>query len=294
MLISIIIPVYNGAEVIEQCLDSIRDGRTEHELEIICVDDASRDDSAELICHKYIDVKFLQNQKNLGYAQTVNSGIEAARGEYLLMLNQDTEISADCIDVLADKLSSSSELGMVAPKLVNPDNSPQYSVREFPTHADIIYHHMGLHLMLADNPKYNHWKMKDFDFSLEQLIKQPAFSAVLLRRNLIEDIGLLDTGFPLFFNDVDYCRRTIAAGWKILYTPDTSVKHVHGQATSQQIVSSTYLSHEAFIRYLNKYYKGTRYLLPNFVCTILLIISAHFRVIFRLLKKKTTSKASIS
>ena len=291
MLISVIIPVYNGMDVIGQCLDSVLAGDSSHELEIICVEDCSNDQSYSLIKNNYPQVKLYRNDSNKSYAFTVNRGIKKSSGEFLLLLNQDTVISADTIKILAEKLKAREDVGIVAPKLVNPDGSVQASVRRFPTHSDIIYHHLGLNRLQPDNPQFNRWKISDFDHDLEQEILQPAFSAVMLKRKLISTIGLLDQDFPLFFNDVDYCRRTIEAGWKILYTPQTAVEHIRGQAALQNVVRATYLSHEAFIRYMNKYYRGIKYILPNFICSVLLVFSAHVRVIFRLIKRAATSKA---
>jgi len=291
MLISVVIPVYNGAEVIGQCLKSVIQSKSRSEIEIICVDDCSRDNSFDLILNGFPDVKLFRNECNKNYACTVNRGIKKSSGEFLLFLNQDTVIAPDTIRILAEKLSAHDNVGIVAPKLVNPDGSRQNSVRRFPTHADIVYHHLGLNRIWPDNPAINQWKISDFDYGREQEVLQPAFSVVMLKRKLINSVGLLDQTFPLFFNDVDYCRRTHGVGWKILYTPQTSVEHIRGQASGQNIVQSTYLSHEAFIRYLKKYNRGIRNVLPNFLCTILLISSAHVRVVYRLLKKRITSKA---
>lgn len=291
MLISVVIPVYNGAEVIGHCLNSVIHSKSPDQIEIICVDDCSGDNSYDIILREFPTVKLFRNDHNKNYTATVNRGIKASSGEFLLFLNQDTVIATDTIRVLSEKLSGHEEVGIIAPKLVNPDGSVQNSVRRFPTHADVIYHHLGLNHFFPDNPVFNVWKNSAFDYNLEQRICQPAFSAVMLRRSLINSIGLLDQSFPLFFNDVDYCRRTAGSGWKILYTPDTTVEHIRGQASRQNIVQSTYLSHEAFIRYLKKYNRGISNLLPNFICTLLLISSAHVRVIYRLLKKLFTSKA---
>ena len=293
MLISVVIPVYNGAEVIGSCLDSVLACESESEIEVICIDDCSTDSSYSLIYNSFPQVKLYRNDSNKSYAFTVNRGIRKSSGEFVLLLNQDTVISPNTIKILADKLISREDIGIAAPKLVNPNGSVQASVRRFPTHSDIIYHHLGLNKLQPDNPKYNHWKIPDFDYNLEQEILQPAFSAVMLRRRLYETIGPLDQEFPLYFNDVDYCRRTIAAGWKILYTPQTSVEHIRGQAALQNVVRATYLSHEAFIRYMNKYHRGMKNILPNFVCTVLLVMSAHVRALYRLLKKQATSIASI-
>ncbi len=294
MLVSVVIPLYNGRDVIIEGLDSVFSSETKHNLEVIVVDDSSRDDSVELVLAKNYDINLLKNDGNYGYAYTVNRGIIASHGDAILLLNQDTELDKDAIQILASKLFENGQTGIVAPKLLNPDGTLQKSVRRFPLHSDIIYHHLGLSYLLEDSAKFNRWKMPDFDHRVEDFVDQPAFSAVMIKRSVLNQVGLLDTDFPLFFNDVDYCRRTVDEGWKILFDPEAEVKHQRGQATSQRKIQSIYLSHQAFIKYLNKYFKGSRYILPNFACTFLLLCSAHIRALYHLIRKAVTSKAQAS
>jgi hypothetical protein len=291
MLVSVVIPLYNGCDVIVECLDSVFASETEHNLEIIVVDDGSKDDSLELVSAKGYDLHLLKNDGNYGYAYTVNRGIMVSHGDSIILLNQDTELDKDTIQKLASKLFEDDRTGIIAPRLLNPDGTPQKSVRRFPKHNDIIYHHLGLSYFLEQSPRFNRWKMPDFDYRVEDFVDQPAFSAVMIKRSVINQVGLMDTDFPLFFNDVDYCRRTVDAGWKILFDPEAEVKHQRGQATSQRKIQSIYLSHQAFIKYLNKYFKGARHILPNFACTFLLLCSAHIRAFYHLLRMAFTSKA---
>jgi GT2 family glycosyltransferase len=291
LLISVVIPVYNALAVIGACLDSLAASSSEHKLEIILIDDCSRDGSHEYLLSKYSTFKIMRNSKNRGYAYTVNRGIKLAHGEYIFLLNQDTVVGANTLDKLVSRLQKDSKIGIIAPKLLNSDGSLQKSVRRFPKHSDIIYHHLGLTRFFPDHPRLNRWKMADFDHNEERYVEQPAFSAVLVRREVFEQAGLLDTNYPLFFNDVDYCRRAIDAGWKILFTPEAEVVHLGGQAVRQQAMRSIYISHAAFIRYLNENFKGARFLAPNFICSVLLVCSAHIRALFNLLQKPFISKA---
>jgi len=291
LLISVVIPIFNAVDVIGECLDSLAASSSEHELEIILIDDCSSDGSHEYLFSKYSAFKIMRNKENRGYACTVNRGIKHAHGEYIFLLNQDTVVGQNALDKLVSRIQTDSKIGIIAPKLLNPDGSIQKSVRRFPKHGDIIYHHLGLTRFFPDNPGFNRWKMADFAHNEERYVEQPAFSAVLVRREVFKQVGLLDTGYPLFFNDVDYCRRATDAGWKILFTPKAEVVHQGGQAVRQQAVCSIYLSHAAFIRYLNENFKGARFLTPNFVCSVLLVCSAHIRALIYILGKPFTSKA---
>ncbi|NIP44280.1 MAG: glycosyltransferase family 2 protein [candidate division Zixibacteria bacterium] len=294
MLISVIIPLYNGHEVIVKCLDSVFSSETDHNIEVIVVDDCSTDESVDLINRKGYDIYLMKNDKNHGYAYTVNRGLTVFHGDAAFLLNQDTELEKNVIQLLASRLFEDDLTGIIAPQLVNLDGTVQPSVRCFPRHSDIIYHHLGLSSIFRDNAELNRWKMPDFDHISERYVDQPAFSAVMIKRTAINEVGLMDLDFPLFFNDVDYCRRTIAAGWKILFYPKAKVKHQRGQAISQRKVQSIYLSHLAFIEYLHKYFRNLRYVIPNFLCSFLLVVSAHIRALYHLLKKSSTSKEPVS
>jgi N-acetylglucosaminyl-diphospho-decaprenol L-rhamnosyltransferase len=280
LLVSVIIPVYNGSQVIIPCLEAVFNSKGEHALEVIVVEDSSTDDSLQILESCNFDIHLLKNDRNYGYTYAVNRGLKACHGDAIMLLNQDTEIAADTVPILCQKLISDLQIGAIAPRLVNPDGSLQKSVRRFPTHLDIIYHHLGLAYIFPDSPVFNRWKMADFDHLEERFVDQPAFSAIMIKREVINSVGLLDQGFPLYFNDVDYSKRMIDAGWKIMFCPEAVVRHQRGQATGQRKIRSVYLSHAAFIRYLYKYYKSPNYVIPNFICSFLLIVSAHIRAIY--------------
>lgn len=284
MLVSVIIPVYNGSQIIIPCLEAVFNSKGENSLEVIVIEDHSIDDSLEKLKSCGLDIHLLQNDRNYGYAPSVNRGLKECHGEAVLFLNQDTEIAEDAVAKLFDKLVSEPNIGAVAPKLVNADGSVQKSVRRFPSHMDIIYHHLGLSYLSPKSPVFNRWKMGEFDHLKERFVDQPAFSAIMIRHEVLNSVGLLDKSFPLYFNDVDYSRRMIDAGWKILFFPEAVVKHQRGQATGQRRIQSVYLSHSAFIRYLYKYYKGPKYYIPNFICSFLLIFSAHLRALYYLFR----------
>lgn len=290
MKITVVIPVYNAIGVIEDCFGALFNYDGRHQLEIIAIDDYSTDGSREYLRDQDNIFAFF-NDRNYGYAHTVNVGLKHVSGKAVLFLNQDAVVTKDAIDTMAESLFSDSSIGMVAPKLLNPDGSRQLSIRSFPNHRDIISHHLGLHLMFPSSRLLNSWKMPWFDYESKAEVEQPMFSAVLIRGEVIDCVGLLDERFALFFNDVDYSRRILSAGFRTVYDPSAQVIHSHGQATSQNVMRSVYLQHSAFIDYLNKYYKGIRYLIPNISCSIILVFSAHLRAFYRGVKKVFTSRA---
>ena len=160
-MVSVVIPVYNGSEVIIPCLKAVFDSKGENSLEVIVVEDHSTDDSLEKLKACGFDIHLLQNDRNYGYAYTVNRGLKECHGDTVLFLNQDTEVEENAIGKLCNRLLSTFEIGAVAPKLVNPDDSVQKSVRRFPTHMDVIYHHLGLsyHSFYASFSRVDHQRV---------------------------------------------------------------------------------------------------------------------------------------
>ena len=155
MLISVVIPIFNAVDVIGDCLDSLAASSSEHDLEIILIDDCSSDESHGYLLSNYSAFKIMRNRENRGYAYTVNRGIKHAHGEYIFLLNQDTVVGQNALDKLVSRIQTDSKIGIIAPKLLNPDGSIQKSVRRFPKHGDIVYHHLGLTRFFPDNPGFN-------------------------------------------------------------------------------------------------------------------------------------------
>jgi len=290
MNISIIIPVYNGFSVIGECLTALRNSRLKASPEIIVVDDCSRDGSPEFVRKNFPEAILLRHERNLGYARSVNHGLDNAHGDFIMLLNQDTVADENALSILCAELERDERAALAAPALFNLDGSRQPSIRQFPRHRDIVYHHLGLPCIFPRSKHFNRWKMPELDYAQKQYVPQPAFSAVMLTRKTLSEIGILDERFRLFFNDVDYCRRVYLAGYKILYCPEAVVYHQKGQATGQNRPRSICLSHVAFIQYLWKHFRGWVSLLPNLLCSLLLLLSIGPRVCWHLIRRMLISK----
>ncbi len=294
MRVSVIIPLYLGRDVVGRCLRSVLKSKTETELQVIVIDDASPDGAGEIVRAEFPDVEIITNHKNLGYAASVNLGLAATDGEFIFLLNQDTEVQPDTIVVLMDKLTHNSELTAVAPRLLNPDGTIQKSCRRLPRHSDIIYHHLLLSYLFPQSDRFSRWKMGGFSHDEERLVEQPYYSAIILRRDVIDKVGVLDVRFRLLFNDVDYCKRIADAGGKILFTPDTSVIHTCGQSLRQVPFRKILRSHYGFVKYFFKHYCGGRYIVQNILIAILLALSGMLRCVWLAISRVIISRESSS
>jgi GT2 family glycosyltransferase len=285
----VIIPLYRGRDVIGTCLDSLPTASTEFQIAVIVIDDFSPDGAGDVVKSRFPDVKLLTNKTNRGYAASVNRGLEHAGGDFILLLNQDTAAMPGAVESLINELEQDAGLAAAAPQLLNPDGSIQPSCRSFPTYMDVVYHHLLLPYIFPRSRVFSHWKMGWFLHDRRVEVDQPSFSAIMLKRETVRSVGLLDERFRVFFNDVDYCKRILDGGGRILFCADAKVSHLGGHAVKKLPVSRIIHSHTGFIRYFFKHKPGVRYALPNLLIALLLTISAVPRIMWNILNRLFTS-----
>ncbi len=278
--ISVIIISYDGIDYIDDCISSLIESLGDIDCEIIDIDNGSQDGTVESIKNRYPSVHLIENKSNLGFAEAVNQGLEIAGGEYILILNQDTKIIDDAIIKLAERMKEDANIGAIGPKFINPDGTTQKSARAFPRYRDLFYQFTGLVYIFPNSKIFSQWKMGWFDHETERAVDQPMGAALMIRREILNKIGFLDTGFPIFFNDVDYCRRIKEAGYFNRYYPEAVIMHYVGTSTRKRKASMIMQSHKAMYKYFRKYNTSllTRPLL--YFWGAALFITACFRAFF--------------
>ncbi len=228
------------------------------EHEIVVVDCASSDGSAAMVAHEFPDVKLIASDENLGFAAGNNRAYEAAVGEWIWLLNPDTEILDNAAESLLERLQSQSEIGAVASALVDArDGHIQRSCRTFPTPAALWAQASGLAALFPRSKRFGFYKMGWWNYRDARPVEQPMASSLMLRRVAIEEAGgLFDEQFPIFFNDVDLCWRLWQSGWQIWFEPRSRVKHWGGAATSQVRPEMIARSHQSLRKFYAKHYRG--------------------------------------
>ena len=215
-LISVIIPNYNGEAFLSECLDSLLE-QSFKGVEIIVIDNASKDGSVELVRKKYPGVRLVRLDANRGFSTAVNAGIAASRGEFVLLLNSDTRAEADFVAELHKALSEkASAASMAAPKMLfarAPDtiNSLGLGYGITGTNHDIGFG-------LKDGPR----------FGSPSWVFGPCGGAGMYRRSMFEDVGPFDEDFFMYYEDVDFCFRGQLAGHKCVFVPTARVYHIEG------------------------------------------------------------------
>jgi len=231
--LSIIIVSWNVKELLEKCLKSIYKYKTDLFLEIIVVDNASTDKTIEMIKKNFPKVKLIINDINKGFAKANNQGILASQGEFILLLNPDTEIIKNSLEKMMDFMKKHYQAGIAGCKHLNSDWTIQPSVRRFPNFWSLFFIFTKMAKIFPQIPTIYYYLAKDLNLKIAQPVDQVAGSFFLMRRKVIDEIGLFDENFFIWFEEVDYCLRAKKAGWQIWYNPEAEIIHYGGKSFNQ-------------------------------------------------------------
>lgn len=252
--LSIIIVNYNGSRFLPDCLNSIYQNTHQAKFELILIDNNSSDNSVELVKSGFPSVNIIENKKNLGFSQANNQGLNIFRGRYALLLNNDTIVKAGALDRLVEFMDRSPKVGACGPRLINPDGTPQHQGGLF-----------ARKFWLAKEP-----------------VKAPYVigAALLVRRSVIEKVGLMDEHFFFSNDDLDWCRRIKHAGWAIYFVPQAEIIH-YGGFTIKQFNQELFV--EGFrggLYFCRKHYGLITYQLYRILLAISMLIAAFFALFF--------------
>ena len=256
MDLSICIVNWNSSELLQQCLASIEATRGDLALQVIVVDNASSDDSVEMVREGFPWVELIANTENRFYAAGNNQALGASTAPLRLLLNPDIEVHPHALEALVDWMCEHPEAAGVAPRLVYPDGRLQHSCRSAPGPDIVLYEALGLSRLFPASPVLGKYRMTWWQYDEERPVHQPMASALMLRAEVLEQVGLFDESFPMFFNDVDLCQRIREAGWQIWFTPAAIMTHYHGGSTRRVRREMIAESGRSFVRYYHKHYRG--------------------------------------
>jgi GT2 family glycosyltransferase len=232
--VSIVILSWNTRDLTRACLAALRAcaERSTLVLDVIVIDNASADDSVDMMRAEFPEVRLFRNETNLGYAKGVNQGLALARGRMTMLLGSDTEVRPGTIDEMVRFLDEYPEVGAVAPRLVYPDGRPQRSCMRFPDLKTALYYDTALEHFWPEAQVLRNYNYKDWDHTGSRPVDQPPGTCLLVRKEVVDQVGPMDRRLWLLFNDVDWCRRIRSAGWQIWYLHEgTEVAHHLGGST---------------------------------------------------------------
>ncbi|MFC1559535.1 glycosyltransferase family 2 protein [Candidatus Margulisiibacteriota bacterium] len=262
--LSIIIANHNSKEYLDRCLSSVVKTASDISHEIILVDNASSDGSVKLVREKYPQVKVIENGENLGFSKASNKGIRSAAGKYIMLLNNDVLIKERALKKLVDFLRENSDAGAVGPKLLNIDGTIQHQCRrDFPTPMNAFFYFSGLGRLFPKNKSLNAYLRTYLDDEVVGAVDSLCGASMVVRKEAIKKIGLLDEDYFMYGEDLDWCYRIKKAGWKIYYQPQAEIVHYGGRTSRQNSYKNIYEFHKAMRLFYRKHYAGRRPRLVN-------------------------------
>ena len=288
--VTIAIINYNTKDWLDACLKSVLKMAPLAAHEIYVVDNASTDGSVDFVMREYPDVHVIENAGNLGFSAAANQALRTSHARYVLILNTDTEVDPEAIDVLVEFGDAHEDMSVAGPLLLNTDGTIQMSGRKFPSFLDATMHAF-LGMLWPSNPFSVRYQMLDWDRQSERTVDWVSGAAMFLRRDAVREVNFFDERYFMYVEDMDLCYRLWRKGWKVYFCPAAKVLH-HIAKSSEQ--SSARMIVE-FQRSLYRFYVKTnnhtwkRFLKPLVASGLVLrtgLLIARDRVMRRLEKNR--------
>ncbi len=256
MRLSVAIVNWNASALLAACLRSIKKYSC-FVCEVIVVDNASDDFDELAFRAEFPDVIFIINPTNAGYARANNQALDIAAGDYVLLLNPDTQVTESALKTLVDFMDAHEHAAAAGAKLIRPDGQIDRSIRSFPYPGPIAWEFMGLSKLFPKSKVFGAYRMTFFKYDSVEQVDQPMGSALILNKKAICDVGLMDEAFPIFFNEVDWLYRAKQNGWETYFVPNATVIH-HGAGSTKQVKRRKMVreSHKSLLRFYAKHFRG--------------------------------------
>lgn len=289
--VSIIIVNFNTRDLTKQCIDSIKEYTKSINYEIIVVDNNSSDGSVDMLKSMFTDIKIIPSLKNGGFAYANNLGIKESNGRYVFLLNSDTIFIKDVLGNMVKYMDQNSWIGILGPKLLNADLTHQTSIAAFPTFFREFVHIFEIKKILNFKifrkffVKYGNkigsndiaQYMKNFqEIEEPEKVQVLVGAAMLIRRKVINTIGVLDERYFMYYEEMDFCYQAAKAQWPCVYYPKEEIIHLIGQSSKAVSAFTFYERYKSMILYFRKNYGK--------VVEIMVRINLVIGLIFRMLR----------
>jgi GT2 family glycosyltransferase len=259
--ISIIIVNWNTKDLLARCLQCIYATTRGMVPEVIVVDNASSDGSVEMMGEQFPQVTVVANRENLGFAAANNQAIRQAGGRYLLLLNSDAFLHEGAIETMIGHMDGYPDTGAAGCRLYYEDGTLQRSCSTFPTLATELWQALWLDRLLPQSPVFGKYMMTYWDMDHLREVDCVLGACMIIRREAMEQVGLLDEDFFMYSEEVDFCYRLKKAGWQVRFVPDASATHVWG-GSARKVQAETLLRlYRSRVLFFRKHYGEMQVLL---------------------------------
>jgi GT2 family glycosyltransferase len=251
--LTIIIANYNTRELLRSCIESVYQYTEGVSFEVICVDDDSRDGSADMVAALFPQVVLVRNKERLLYAKNHNLGMRMSRSRYAVHLDSDTLLTSNAFSSMVDFMDERPDIAACGPKLLNADGSVQHCIRGFTGAGTFVLQALNWHKLFPKSRVMNRYYNTDFDYSRTQQVQSIGTSAYMVRRSTWEQVGMFDERFRLAVVDLAYNLTLNRKGYKVYYASCAEVVHFGSQTINQMASSSLRDQRDALIEFSDSY-----------------------------------------
>jgi GT2 family glycosyltransferase len=250
--LSITICSWNTVDDLRACLASLEQVRDEASFEVIVVDNNSEDGSPWMVEKEFPWVRLVKMTQNLGFVGGQNYAMSNRKGRHAMPLNSDTIVHPGAIKGIYDYLEAHPEVGIVAPKLLNPDGSLQFSCRRFPNPVAALFRNTILGKLFPNNKFTREYLMQDWTHDGPREVDWVSGAALLIREETLLENGYFDPEYVMFCEDVDICFQCWKSGKKVVYLPDFQITHAIGRSTDKAPNRMIGRFHRSMFRFYTK------------------------------------------
>jgi GT2 family glycosyltransferase len=229
--VSVILVNYNTEALLQPCLDKLAEALVGLRHQVFIVDNASRDGSLRLLHERYSHYEIVENRVNVGFGRANNQVLERVRGRYVLLLNLDAFIEPDAIVKSIAYLDEHARCGVLGARLVDAEGHLQPSCRYFPTPWNLFLERTGAHRIFPGVRMIDDFS---WDHASPRICDWVPGCFYLIRKEVIDAVGLFDPRYFLYWEEVDHCRAVNRAGWNVVYFPGTTVVHIGGESAKSE------------------------------------------------------------
>lgn len=252
--LSICIVTLDSREIILTCLASLFENVEGLDFDVVVVDNHSTDGTADDVRARFPKVRLIHNNENVGFSRAVNQGLRSCSARYYILLNPDAVVIDQAIEKLVEFMDSHPQAGICTPRVLNRDGTLQYQCRRGEARPwEVFSYFSGLSRLFPRDPRFTGYLMTHLDDDQVHEVKAVSGSCMMIRREVIDQIGYLDEQFFAYQEDADYSFRARRAGWKIYYVPDARVIHYGGMGGSRtHPYFGIYQWHRSYFLYYRK------------------------------------------
>ena len=280
--ISVIVVSYNVKPFLEQALHSVSKALRGISSEVFVVDNGSGDGSGLLVRERFPGVHLIQNEENVGFARANNQALRRTKGKAVCLVNPDTLVREDTFRVCLDYLDSHPDVGAVGCKILNPGGTLQLSCRRsFPTPWVAFTKVAGLSALFPKSRLFGRYNVTYLDPDETAEVEALSGSFMMVRKQVVDEVGLLDEIFFLYGEDLDWCYRIRQKGWKIVYTPKTQIIHYKGQSTREAPFDILRVFYRAMHLFVKKHFRKGWFFLPQWILMLGIWIRGGFSFLSR-------------